>query len=93
MWCVLVQGGAVKKIKKPKYARGRELLARAEAAPRITRPSDWLPSVDMLRLKGYSWRGCSEWLAENAGIEVHHTHLMRISADREQWEPDAEDKE
>jgi len=60
----------------------------AEAAPRITRPRDFLPAVDKLREKGYSWRACAEWLDKNAGIEIDHANLYRLSRDRKAFDPD-----
>ncbi len=90
-WCILVRYGAVKPTKaKKKHARGPELLALAEAAPRVVRAKDFLPAVDMLRLKGYSWRACAEWLEENAGIKVDHSSLLRISENRERFDDDDE---
>lgn len=93
-WCFLLQFGVMKRAPKKdgqkKYAIGPELLALADAAPRKIRAKDFLPAVDMLRLKGYSWRGCAEWLEENAGIEVEHTTLMRISQHRKTF--DSEDE-
>lgn len=79
----MVSFGAIKaKLKKRQFLSGPELLAKAEAEPRIVRPRDFLPAVDRLREKGFSWRRCSEWLKKHSGIEIHHTHLMRLSEDR-----------
>ena len=79
---------AMKSKKKAKYVHGAELIALAEAAPRITRPRDFLPAVDKLREKGYSWRACADWLAKNAGIEIDHANLFRLSRDRKVLDPD-----
>ena len=73
----------IMKPKKNKYPVGPELTALAESAPRRIRSKDFLPAVDKLREKGYSWRACAEWLDKNAGIVVSHTSLMRISEDRD----------
>jgi hypothetical protein len=81
---LLLRLAAVKPKKQSKPITPADLLALAEAAPKINRPRDFLPAVDKLRVKGYSWRACATWLAENAGIEIHHTHLMRLSENREQ---------
>lgn len=90
-WCNMVRFGAMKPTKAKKmHARGPELLALAEAAPRVVRAKDFLPAVDMLRLKGYSWRACAEWLEKNGGIKVDHSSLMRLSAHRDVLEPEDE---
>ena len=72
---------------KQKYLRGAELVALAEAEARQCRPRDFLPAVDKLREKGFTWRECAKWLDEHAGIKIHHTTLMRVSQDRDLMDP------
>jgi len=74
---------------RKKYLSGAELLAKAEAEARIVRPRDFLPAVDLLRRKGFSWRACSDWLEKHSGIKIDHTTLMRLSEDREIVDPEA----
>lgn len=69
----------MKKKTPQKRLLGAELVARAEAEPAVVRPRDFMPAVNKLREKGYSWRNCAKWLDENAGIEIDHTHLFRLA--------------
>jgi hypothetical protein len=79
--------GAVKKKSTKKYLRGPDLVALADSEPRQSRPRDFLPAVDKLRDKGFTWRACAKWLEAHAGIEISHTTLMRVSQDRELMDP------
>jgi hypothetical protein len=85
--CLVLQGGVVKKKPVKKFLRGAELLALAEAEERKSRPRDFLPAVDKLRERGFSWRACAEWLDKNAGIAIDHTTLMRLSDNRDAIDP------
>jgi hypothetical protein len=76
--------GAVKKKPTKKYLVGPDLLALAEAEPRQSRARDFLPAVDKLREKGFTWRACAKWLENHAGIEINYTTLMRVSQNRDE---------
>lgn len=78
----MLQNGAMKPKMKKQYLRGAGLLEQAAKEKPVLRARDFLAAVDLLRQKGFSWRHCSEWLKKHAGVEIHHTQLMRISEDR-----------
>ena len=77
VWCIVVQPAQMTPKKRQKFARGLGLVELAAKAPPVLRAKDFIPAVELLREKGYSWRACAEWLKENAGIEIDHTSLMR----------------
>jgi hypothetical protein len=73
--------------KVKKYLSGASLVALAQKEPIKARPIDFLPAVDELRQRGFTWRACAQWLNMHAGIEIHHTTLMRLSDGRDFIDP------
>ncbi len=53
------------------------LLAAAEEAPRRFDIVAYLPALQVMRGKGYSWRQLGEWL-RGFNIEISPVHLRRL---------------
>lgn len=53
------------------------LLAAAEKAPRRFEIVAYLPALQVMRGKGYSWRQLGEWL-RGFNIEISPVHLRRL---------------